>query len=259
MILFFDHEDSFSGNLVHALRARSCSVDVKTMLRNEPISIEKCDEWAASATGVVLSPGPGNPREYDTFQWVESLMIRKKKGTLCPSLHGLPLLGVCLGHQILLMAGGASIRPCRKSQVHGRTSYWSLSTSPFLPPHFRGLKASSQVVYYNSLEIPYASTTSITGWEDWYLLPEDTHQQFNGKSDGQSARARERGKDGAIVFAAHRDEPWFGVQFHPESYASPCGGALLDLFASLCTSRERSAATLSGGRVMMPDWRAIDQ
>lgn len=259
MIVFFDHEDSFSGNLVHALRALSCSVSVKTLLRNEQLSVEECDEWAAGSSGVVLSPGPGDPREYATYHWVESLMARKKRGTLSPSLQNLPVLGVCLGHQILLTAGGAPIQSCKKSQIHGRTSQWSLDASVLLPPAFRGLRASSQVVYYNSLEIPYDGARLSKGLEKWILLPEGTtHPRAE---NGLNAAERQRGTDdrGGVVFAAHSDEPWFGVQFHPESYASPCGGALLGVFASLCASREGSVGLMTSGGANWGDWRASGQ
>jgi anthranilate/para-aminobenzoate synthase component II len=237
MIVFFDHEDSFAGNLVHALRARNCPIDVQLVLRDTSVSLEELDRRVSGASGVVLSPGPGEPSDYPTFYWMQSVLLRKRRGDLPTSLWNLPILGVCLGHQMLLTASGAPLRACPGTQLHGRTRWWQLSPSPSLPPAFQHISVSSQVVFYNSLEVPLVGALASPGIDDWFLVPdgEAIHPSDSAGSPfavGDHAEGS-RGLR-SVVFAAHREEPWFGVQFHPESYASPCGAALLDVFAAQC-------------------------
>jgi anthranilate synthase component II len=105
MILLIDNYDSFTYNLAHLFGALGCEVKV---IRNDAIDADMAADLVPSH--VVLSPGPGHPR--DAGATVE--IVRR----LAPSV---PTLGVCLGHQAILEAFGGEVGPAKRL-VHGKAS-----------------------------------------------------------------------------------------------------------------------------------------
>ncbi len=185
MLLMIDNFDSFTYNLVHYLGQLGADIDVR---RNNALSVD--DALALRPSGILLSPGPCDP----------------DKAGICLDLtraaaqHGIPLMGVCLGHQTIGQAFGGNVVRCHEI-VHGKMgTIHHDSTSVFagLPDPFEATRYHSLVVDRDTLP----DALRVTAWLD----------------------------DGTIMGLQHKDLPIHGVQFHPESIASEHGMALLENF-----------------------------
>ena len=181
MILLIDNYDSFTYNLYQYLCELGADVEV---IRNDKTTVE--DIEAMQPEGIVVSPGPCSPREAG----ISNDVIRH----FGPKL---PVLGVCLGHQCIGDAYGATVD--RAGEIrHGKTS----------PIHhdgkgvFAGLPNPFEAIRYHSLVI-YPETVpdflEVTAWTD----------------------------NGLIMGVRHKELPVEGVQFHPESIMTAVGHDLL--------------------------------
>ncbi|MDR1807721.1 MAG: aminodeoxychorismate/anthranilate synthase component II [Propionibacteriaceae bacterium] len=162
---------------------------------------------ALNPTHIVLSPGPGAPR--DAGICID--LIKAAAGKV-------PLFGVCLGHQALCEAFGATVSYA-KELVHGKASPCRLDTANAL---FRGLPATIPVARYHSLaalDYTLPDVLQATAWTE----------------------------DGEIMAVAHRDLPLYGVQFHPESILTPDGDAIMRNFLSI--KAEVSGQAMGSGTV----------
>ncbi len=148
------------------------------------------DALAARVDGYLISPGPGTPEAAGV-----SVALARAAGDARR-----PVFGVCLGHQAIAAAYGARVGPARTIR-HGKTSPITHDANGV----FAGVEAAFTATRYHSLAVDEAT------------LPDDLHV---------TARA----EDGEIMGLAHRRHPVFGVQFHPESYASEHGLTLLTNF-----------------------------
>ena len=183
-VLMIDNYDSFTYNLVQYLAELGAEVDVR---RNDAVTLDEIASMAPSA--VVISPGPCTPKEAG----VSVPLIERFAGSL-------PILGVCLGHQAIGAAFGASI--VRAGRImHGKTSP-ILHTGEGL---FAGLTNPFDATRYHSLVIDPAT------------LPRDLER---------SAWTAE----GEIMGVRHRTDFVEGVQFHPESILTLEGKQLLGNF-----------------------------
>ncbi|MAE28507.1 MAG: aminodeoxychorismate/anthranilate synthase component II [Planctomycetes bacterium] len=185
MILLIDNYDSFTYNLYQPLATAGAQVDV---LRNDSISVEAA--LAAAPAGVVISPGPGNP---DSAGICLDLVRALPAET--------PLLGVCLGHQVLVQALGGTIDRA-PVPVHGKSA---MVHHDGTCPLFTGLPNPFPAGRYHSLyarreELP--SSLRLTAWVE----------------------------DGTVMAVRHRERPWVGLQFHPESILTPQGDRMLTRF-----------------------------
>ncbi|MEM1343155.1 MAG: aminodeoxychorismate/anthranilate synthase component II [Pseudomonadota bacterium] len=187
MLLLIDNYDSFTWNLVHYLGELGAETRV---VRNDEISVEEA--LASSPEAVVLSPGPCSPAEAGIC--VD--LVREAPPTL-------PILGVCLGHQAIGAAFGATVGRCREV-LHGKVSTITHDESGV----FRGLPQGFAVTRYHSLDVGAQA------------LP-------------APLVATARAQSGVVMGLAHRERPVHGVQFHPESIASEHGHALLRNFLDL--------------------------
>jgi len=184
-IFLLDNYDSFTYNLVHLIARSGAQV---TVARNDQVSIDEIR--AMDADAIVISPGPSRPERAGI-----SVALVQELG---PSV---PILGVCLGHQAIGLAYGASV--VRVPPVHGKA--WPIH-------HARGgafasLPSPIQAARYHSLAIDRASLPSelvVTAWSD----------------------------DGVVMGVRHRSHPVEGFQFHPESILTDDGAALLEGFLS---------------------------
>jgi anthranilate synthase/aminodeoxychorismate synthase-like glutamine amidotransferase len=191
MILFIDNYDSFTYNLVSMIGVLEPRLKV---VRNDAITV--AEARAMDLDGLVLSPGPGHPRDAG--------VCGELVAALAPTV---PILGVCLGHQIIVEAfGGKVVRALRP--MHGKTSAMAHDGTGLLA----GLATPFPVGRYHSLAAQ-AET-----------LPECLLVQ------GATA-------DGEIMAVRHRQFPCHGVQFHPESILTPGGMDLLRNFVDLCHGR----------------------
>jgi anthranilate synthase component II len=188
MILVIDNYDSFTWNLVQYLGELGADLRVH---RNDELTVEQIRETGPSA--IVISPGPCTPSEAGV-----SVDVIRELGA------GVPILGVCLGHQAIGAAyGGRIVRADRL--MHGKTSMISHAGEGI----FQGLPSPLTVARYHSLVIDPSS------------VPEDLEVV---------ATTAEPGFEHEIQAVRHRAHPVWGVQFHPESIASEQGMKMLQNF-----------------------------
>ncbi|MFP4328283.1 MAG: anthranilate synthase component II [Paracoccaceae bacterium] len=188
MLLLIDNYDSFTWNLVHYLGELGAQVEVR---RNDRLHV--AEALALRPEAIVLSPGPCDP---DRAGICLDL-------TVAAAAAGVPLLGVCLGHQTIGQAfGGRVVRA--GTIVHGKTDAIRHDGSGV----FAGLPSPFEATRYHSLAVARDD------------LPE-------------CLRVTAETADGEIMGLAHRDLPVHGVQFHPESIASAQGHALLRNFLDM--------------------------
>ncbi len=201
MILVIDNYDSFTFNLVHYLLELGAQVEV---VRNDVLSAAQAMDLKPEA--VLLSPGPCTPNEAG----ICLELIEAAADT------GLPLLGVCLGHQAIGQAfQGRVVRA--PSLMHGKTSpihHDGQSVFAGLPSPFTATRYHSLIVDRESLP-PVLEVTAET--------------------------------DGIVMGLAHRDLPLHGVQFHPESIATDHGHRLLANFLTLAGVAHRDPEGLTAG------------
>jgi len=191
MILVIDNYDSFTFNLVHYLMELGAEVRVE---RNDALSASEA--LASGAKGILISPGPCTPNEAG---------ISLDCVAACADA-GLPLLGVCLGHQAIGQHFGG--RVVRGGLMHGKTSPVDHDRTGV----FAGLPSPFTATRYHSLVV-----------ED---IPNVLHVNATSETPGL---------DGTSVMGfRHRELPIHGVQFHPESIATDHGHALLANFLEIC-------------------------
>jgi len=191
VILVVDNYDSFTWNLVHYVMELGVPVEVH---RNDALSVDEA--MALGADGILLSPGPCTPDEAGISL---GLVAACEKA-------GVPLLGVCLGHQAIGQHLGG--RVVRGGLMHGKTSPVEHDGSGV----FAGLPSPFAATRYHSLVVEDVP--------DCLLV---------------NATSKTPGVDGTCVMGfRHRDLPIHGVQFHPESIASEHGHALLANFVAQC-------------------------
>ena len=184
MLLLIDNYDSFTYNLYQYLSELGAEV---VTVRNDKTTLKEIEGLAPE--GIIISPGPCTPREAGI-----SIEVIRHFG---PEL---PILGVCLGHQCIGEAYGATVG--RAGEIrHGKTSlihHRGQGVLAGLPQPFEAIRYHSLVVYPETL--PDGLET--TAWTD----------------------------NGLIMGLRHKEHPVEGVQFHPESIMTPVGKDLLQNF-----------------------------
>ena len=194
-ILVVDNYDSFVFNLVQYLAQLGADVTVR---RNDEVTPEEACEY----DGVLLSPGPGTPEEAGVCMAI----VRECAGRV-------PIFGVCLGHQAIAAAYGATVSRAPEL-LHGKTSLVVHDDAGVLA----GLPSPFTATRYHSLAVEPAT-----------VPPELV---VTGHTEG-----------GVIMAIRHRDLPIEGVQFHPESVLTEGGHAMLANWLAECgdpDARERA-------------------
>lgn len=192
MYLMIDNYDSFVYNLVCYLQEYGEDV---ALVRNDKITIEKIKEFLNRGIlkGIIISPGPKSPEDCGSCKEIVNEMAGK-----------VPILGVCLGHQIIGHVFGATIKK-GVQPMHGKVSrIFNNQRNLFL-----NLPKSYYVTRYHSLVI------SDDGFPDALEI------------DAQS-------EDGVIMGIHHKIYPIYGVQFHPEAVLTEYGHGLLKNFIKIC-------------------------
>ena len=182
MILLIDNYDSFSYNLYQLIGEIEPDIRV---IRNDEMTVEEIRRLAPDR--IILSPGPGRPEDAGIL-----IQAVRELG------NGIPILGVCLGHQAICSAFGGTITYA-KELMHGKQSIVLFDTDC---PLFRGCPAKAPVARYHSLAV-----------EPGTLPP--------------CLKAVASTQDGEVMAVCHRDYPIYGVQFHPESIMTPDGRQML--------------------------------
>jgi anthranilate synthase/aminodeoxychorismate synthase-like glutamine amidotransferase len=185
-ILLIDHEDSFVHNIEQALETDGAEVHCLRATTPTRAAIR------VDPDGVVLSPGPGHPRDLRMTGLARSLLRRWDTER--------PFLGVCLGHQLVAEHyGGHVVRA--EAPVHGESTPITHDGRGL----FEGVPRPTSVARYHSLVV------------DPRTLP-------------AQLEVSARGGDGVVMGLRHRTRPVESVQFHPESYLTPAGPTLLRNF-----------------------------
>jgi len=188
MILVIDNYDSFTYNLVQLFAALGAEVEVR---RNDEIDIQGV--YDMQPRGVVISPGPGTPA--DSGESPEIV-------TMCAE-EGIPVLGVCLGHQVIAEVFGGTI--CRSPRpVHGKTDEIEHTGEGL----FEGVPNPFTATRYHSLCVETESVPVV----------------FDVDA---------RTPDGVVMALRHKVIPVYGVQFHPESVLTPEGAKILANFLDI--------------------------
>ena len=187
MLLLIDNYDSFTFNLVHYIGELGTECLVK---RNDALNVQ--DAMGLRPDGILLSPGPCDP----------------DKAGICLALTeaaaeaGIPLLGVCLGHQTIGQAFGGQVVRAGEI-VHGKLGAMHHDGKGL----FKDLPSPLDATRYHSLIVDrdtLPDCLEVTAWLE----------------------------DGTIMGLQHREKPIHGVQFHPESIRSEHGHAMLKNFLS---------------------------
>lgn len=190
-ILVIDNYDSFVFNLVQYLQQLGADC---TVVRNDAVSPAAASEY----NGILISPGPGTPEAAGvSIEMIKAAAEIRK-----------PLLGVCLGHQAIAVAYGATVDRAPEL-LHGKTSSISHDQS--------GVFA----------EIP--SPFTATRYHSLAVRPETLPSELviTGRSES-----------GVVMALAHNELPIYGVQFHPESVLTEYGHHLLANWLVKCGMRD---------------------
>lgn len=191
MILMIDNYDSFTYNLVQYLEEIGTPVQV---VRNDVMDVAQLEALQPSA--LVISPGPGGPKDAG----VSMAAIRHFEGRI-------PILGVCLGHQSIAEAYGATIISAQRL-MHGKTSEIKSDGQGV----FQGFNKPFQAMRYHSLAV------------DRNSLPDCL--TITAEAD-----------DGEIMGLRHTQYTTEGIQFHPESIMTMVGKRLLRNFVKMIDSK----------------------
>lgn len=189
-VLLVDHYDSFTFNLYQLMASLGVEVEVVKWDRLK-------SELQSARTGwddydsIVLSPGPGRPEEYSASR----ILVQE-------NYTRIPILGVCLGHQIIGSYGfGVQVKHANQI-MHGKTSQIFHDRKGL----FEGVKNPFEAARYHSLILE--------------SVPEDFEK---------SAWT----EDGVIMGIRHKEYPLFGIQFHPESFLTNEGEKIMRNFLGI--------------------------
>lgn len=187
MILLIDNYDSFSYNLYQLIG--ELNPDIK-VIRNDEMTVDEIRKLNPSH--IILSPGPGRPED-------AGVIVQAAK-----ELSGeFPILGVCLGHQAICQAFGATVTYA-KQLMHGKQSVAKIDTSSAM---FKGLPEEIKIARYHSLAA------------DEKTIPDCLKVTAS--------------VDGEVMAVEHVDRKLYGLQFHPESILTPDGRILLKNFLDI--------------------------
>ncbi|WP_144875551.1 aminodeoxychorismate/anthranilate synthase component II [Microbacterium sp. 1.5R] len=197
-VLVVDNHDSFVHTLVGYLRELGAEVE---MVEADAVDSADLDHLLAGFDGVMLSPGPGRPAQAGASLDAARVAMSRR----------LPLLGVCLGHQVIGEALGTPVSEAPEL-MHGMVSQARHDGSAL----FDGLPSPFSVGRYHSLTLDAAS------------LPD-------------SLVVTARTETGTVMAVAHTTLPVVGVQFHPESVLTEGGYRLLANWLAQCGDEDAVA------------------
>jgi anthranilate synthase/aminodeoxychorismate synthase-like glutamine amidotransferase len=188
-ILIVDHYDSFTYNLFHQVSSFGVETDV--------IKWDECESCPSTPLGtfgdswdkIILSPGPGRPDGYSKSQNLVQKFYTEK-----------PILGVCLGHQMIGELFGSHVIHAEKV-MHGKTSEIQHAGTSI----FEGVKNPFEAARYHSLILD--------------TVPKDFEKLAWA--------------DDIVMAIKHKDYPLFGVQFHPESFLTSEGEKIMKNFLNI--------------------------
>ncbi len=185
MILLIDNYDSFSYNLYQLIGEINSDIKV---IRNDEMTVDEIKKLHPDR--IILSPGPGRPEDAGVIVEAAKTLGRD-----------IPILGVCLGHQAICAAFGATVTYAKKL-MHGKQSNVRFDTDC---PLFKGCPEIAPVARYHSLAA------------DAGTIPD-------------CLKITALTTEGEVMAVQHKAYPVYGVQFHPESIMTPDGKQMLKNF-----------------------------
>lgn len=188
MILLIDNYDSFSYNLYQL--AGRLNPDIR-VVKNDRVTPQEVEAMAPDH--IILSPGPGRPADAGVCEEVVRRMLGKA-----------PLLGICLGHQAICEALGATITYAG-TLMHGKAGSVHIANGS---PIFRGLPPLLTAGRYHSLAVQRDTLP-----DELLVIAED--------------------EDGEVMGVKHKQHQVYGLQFHPESILTPEGGRIVENFLKI--------------------------
>ena len=200
MILVIDNYDSFTYNLVHLIGRETPDIVVH---RNDALTVDEA--LALAPAGVVISPGPGRPDQAGI-----TIDLIRAAGDA-----GIPVLGVCLGHQAIGQVYGGDV-VYAPSLMHGKTSMIEHNGAGL----FAGLMEPFEATRYHSLVVDAAT------------LP-------------PTLEVTAHTADGIIMGLNHKTLPVCGIQFHPESVMTLAGPAMIRNWLRVVDTRAATPLTPS--------------
>lgn len=186
MILLIDNYDSFSYNLYQLVG--SIQPDIR-VIRNDEMTVPEIA--ALKPSRIILSPGPKTPAEAGVCEDVVKAFAGK-----------VPILGVCLGHQAICEAFGATVGHAKRL-MHGKKSVCTVDTKARI---FRGLPEKIEAARYHSLSVQENTLPACL--------------EVIARSDD----------DNEVMAVQHKKYEIYGLQFHPESILTPLGRKILENF-----------------------------
>ena len=187
MILIIDNYDSFTYNIVQYVGSINSNIRV---IKNDECSIDEI--ICLPLSHIIISPGPGNPDDTGATKEIVNNFFGK-----------IPILGICLGHQLLASIYGANII-CSKNIVHGKISNIVVSEKSEI---FKSLPRSFDVVRYHSLIVANDS------FADIFITAKTNENEIMALED--------------------QDNKVYGLQFHPESISTQYGINMIENFLKL--------------------------
>jgi anthranilate synthase component 2 len=185
MILLIDNYDSFTYNLYQMVGSFRPDIQVR---RNDELTVEEIE--ALNPSHIILSPGPGRPEDAGVCQEVVQKLA-----------HKCPILGICLGHQAICQAYGATVGYA-ETLMHGKRGDVHIASGN---PIFSGLAPLLEVGCYHSLAVKRET------------LPDDLLVIAETQAGG-------------VMGVKHRRYPLYGLQFHPESILTAGGAKMMENF-----------------------------
>lgn len=192
MYLMVDNYDSFVYNLARYMEELGKEVN---LIRNDKINVAQVEAMRrrGELEGVIISPGPKSPRDCGSCGEIVHRMAGR-----------IPILGVCLGHQIIGHVFGARVKKGVRP-MHGKVTEIRNNRTGL----FENLPQTYQVTRYHSLvvsEEDFPRQLVVDAWSE----------------------------DGVVMAIHHRTLPVYGVQFHPEAVLTEYGHELLGNFTKIC-------------------------
>lgn len=195
MYLMIDNYDSYVYNLVSYMRELDMELQI---IRNDAICWNQLEFQIQQKRlkGIIFSPGPKHPKD---FTYAKKILQHFGQQ--------IPILGVCLGHQMIADAYGAKVKKGPRP-MHGKLSRIKHNQTHL----FQGLPEDFQITRYHSLVV-------------------------SGQNFPAELSIDARSEDGMIMAIHHRHLPVFGIQFHPEAILTEYGHDLLKNYKQICEKR----------------------